>query len=105
MRDDFFGPLPAAALSAELVLTPSEAFWGTTVPLEVPLRRTCRSCGGRGETWGDWCLACGGLGEVTSMHQVHLRVPAATPEGLRFRFTVRPPGAPVTLVEIRVTIR
>jgi molecular chaperone DnaJ len=105
MRHSFFGPPAAAGLSAEIVLTPQEAFWGTSVPLDVPLRRTCPRCGGRGETWEEWCAACRGGGEVSLRHEMQLRVPAGVHEGARFRFTVVPSGAPPTLVEVRVSIR
>lgn len=105
MRDSFFGPAPMTVLSAELVLTPQEAFWGTTLPLDVPLRGTCPRCGGRGEIWDEWCAACGGDGEVSARHELRLRVPAGVEEGARFRFTVMPRGAPATLVEVRVSIR
>lgn len=105
MRSSFFGASPETNLSAEIVLTPQEAFWGTSVPLDVPLRRTCPRCGGRGETWQEWCAACGGGGEVSARHEMQLRVPAGVREGARFRFTVMPPGAPPTLVEVRVSIR
>jgi len=105
MRHAFFGVVPSAALSAEIVLSPQEAFWGTTVPLDVPLRRTCPHCGGRGESWQEWCDTCGGGGEVPSTHEMRLRVPAGVREGARFRFSVMPPGAPHTFVEVRVSIR
>lgn len=105
MRSSFFGAAPPARLSAEIVLTPQEAFWGTSVPLDVPLRRTCPRCGGRGEIWSEWCAICGGGGEISSRHEMQLRVPAGVREGARFRFTVMPPGAPPTLVEVRVSIR
>jgi molecular chaperone DnaJ len=105
MRHSFFGAAPAAAMAAEIVLTPREAFFGTTVPLEVPLRRTCPRCGGRGEVWTEWCGACGGLGEVPAPHEVHVRVPPRVREGSAFRFSVTPPGAPATVVQVRVTIR
>jgi len=105
MRDSFFAGSRGASLSAELVLTPQEAFWGALVPLDVPLRRTCSRCGGRGEVWTDWCAACGGVGEVSALHAMRLRVPAGVLEGARFRFTVAPPGAPPTSVEVRITIR
>ena len=105
MRHSFFGASPAASLSAEIVLTPQEAFWGTSVPLDVPLRRTCPRCGGRGEMWNEWCAPCGGGGEISAPHEMQLRVPAGVREGARFRFTVMPPGAPQTLVEVRVSIR
>ncbi len=51
MRHSFFGGPRESPLSAEIVLTPQEAFWGALVPLHVPLRRTCPRCGGRGEVW------------------------------------------------------
>lgn len=105
MRDSFFAGSRGVSLSAELVLTPQEAFWGALVPLDVPLRRTCPRCGGRGEVWNEWCAACGGEGEVAAGHQLQLRIPAGVREGARFRFTVAPPGAPPTSVEVRITIR
>jgi molecular chaperone DnaJ len=105
MRHSFFGEAPLAALAAEVVITPQEAFWGVAVPMTVPLRRTCPRCGGRGEVWAEWCAACRGDGEVSSAYEVRLRIPAGVSEGARFRFTVAAPGAPVTLVEVRLTIR
>ncbi len=105
MRHSFFGEAPVVGLNAEIVLSPQEAFWGATVPLDVPLRRTCPRCGGRGESWQERCAHCGGGGEVSSTHELKLRVPAGVQEGARFRFSVMPPGAPYTLVEVRVSIR
>ena len=105
MRDSFFAGTRSASLSAEVVLTPQEAFWGTLVPLDVPLRRTCPRCGGRGEVWDEWCASCGGVGEVAAVHEMRLRVPAGVREGARFRFSVAPSGAPQTSVEVRITIR
>lgn len=105
MRDAFFGAESVITRSAQLVLTPREAFYGVSVPLDVPLRRTCQLCGGRGEVWADWCRNCRGLGEVSLTHPVLVRVPAGVREGARFRFSVTPPGAPATTVEVRITIR
>jgi molecular chaperone DnaJ len=50
MRHAFFGAA-LGDLSAEIVLSPLEAFRGTIVPLGVPVRQTCAQCGGRGEIW------------------------------------------------------
>jgi molecular chaperone DnaJ len=105
MQQDFFGASSSAVLSAEILLTAREAWEGTTVRLDIPLRRTCHPCGGRGEVWADWCVSCGGLGEVASAHQMIVHVPPGVREGSRFRFSVAPPAAPPTLVEVRVTIR
>ena len=105
MRDAFFRAEPAVTTSAQMVLTAREAFDGVTVPLDVPLRRTCPRCGGRGEVWTEWCVTCRGLGEVSAAHPMRVRVPAGVREGSRFRFSVTPPGAPSTVVEIRIRIR
>jgi DnaJ-class molecular chaperone len=105
MRHAFFGEARVAGLSAEIVLTAREAFFGTTVPLDVPLRRTCPCCGGRGEVWAEWCAVCRGLGEVAGTQAMSIRVPARVREGARFRFSIMPPGAPATVIELRVSIR
>jgi DnaJ-class molecular chaperone len=105
MRDSFFGDCRESFLSAEVVVSPQEAFWGVLVPLRVPLRTTCARCGGRGEVWAEWCVACCGAGEVPAAHEMRLRVPAGVREGATFRFSVAPRGAPQTFVEVRITIR
>jgi molecular chaperone DnaJ len=105
MRHAFFAGAPFGELSAEIVLSPLEAFRGITIPLGVPVRRTCPSCGGRGETWQEWCDPCGGCGDIRAFHEVELRVPAGVREGERFRFSVTPTGAPHTIVDVRISIR
>ena len=105
MRDAFFMAEPLVTLSAEMVLTAREAFDGVTVPFDVPLRRTCGRCGGRGEVWTEWCSACGGLGEVAATHPVRVLVPPRVREGATFRFSVTPPGSPSTVIEVRISIR
>ena len=105
MRDAFFTAAPAITLSAEMTLTPREAFSGVTLPFDVPLRRTCSRCGGRGEVWNEWCATCAGLGEVAAAHAVNVRVPAGVRHGDTFRFSLTPPGAPSTVIEVRIAIR
>ena len=105
MRDSFFGDTREVPLSAEIIVSPQEAFWGALVPLHVPLRRTCPRCGGRGEVWTEWCDACFGVGEIPAAHEMRLRVPAGVREGARLRFSVSPRGAAQTFVEVRITIR
>jgi molecular chaperone DnaJ len=105
MRDAFFTAEPAITLSAELTVTPREAFAGVTVPFDVPLRRTCSRCGGRGEVWNEWCATCAGVGEVAAAHAVQVRVPAGVSHGETFRFSLTAPGAPSTIIEVRIVIR
>jgi len=105
MRHAFFAGAPFGQLSAEIVLSPLEAFRGITIPLDVPIHQTCPSCGGRGETWQEWCDPCGGCGNIREYHEVELRVPAGVRGGERFRFAVTPTGAPHTIVDIRISVR
>jgi DnaJ-class molecular chaperone len=105
MRRSFFGTMAATELSAEIELSPEEAFWGVSVPLDIPLRQTCPACGGRGEAWEQYCVTCEGDGEVAAQHPLRLRVPAGVRQGARFRFSVMPPGAIPTVVEVRISVR
>ena len=91
-------------LSTELHLSAREAFHGVTVPLDVPVRRMCAACGGRGEIWSDPCDACGGSGEALGRHPVRLVVPPRVQDGDRFSLSVSVPLAPTTRVEVRVVL-
>ena len=91
-------------LSAELYLSPREAFDGVTVPLDVPVRKFCAACGGRGEVWSDPCGSCAGSGEALGRHPVRLVVPPRVQDGDRFALSVSAPSAPLTRVEVRVVL-
>lgn len=105
MRHSFFGDGPRPSSGPDVVVTPREAFWGATVPLEVPVRRTCEHCGGRGEVWNDWCAACAGVGDQPACQAVYLRVPAGVQEGSRIRFRVAAACSRPTLIDARIVIR
>jgi hypothetical protein len=105
MRNAFVEGDHAAALSARLGLSVEQAAGGVVVPLDVPLRTTCRTCGGRGETWTEPCGACGGTGTEVLRHQVHVCVPAGVTDGARFRFSVATRHDPPTRIELHINIR
>ena len=105
MRQAFFGRRAAAGCPIELPVTPREAFWGGNITLQVPLRRTCTPCGGRGEVWDECCTACGGAGYRAARHEVRVRVPAGVRDGTRVRFRVSVPGVPDTTIDARVVVR
>lgn len=104
MRNAFLAEERDAALSAAIHLSPREAREGATVPLEVPLRRTCDRCGGRGETWAERCGRCAGSGTELLRHQLQVSVPAGVIDGTRFHFTVTPRHNPPTRIELRVLV-
>jgi hypothetical protein len=105
MRDGFLGNDAAgAAHKSAISLSPRQAFSGATVPLDVPLRHTCRHCGGRGETWAEQCAGCAGSGECSRQHQVRVLVPAGVTDGTRFRFLIATPHGVPTRIEVTVLV-
>lgn len=96
--------LPMERLRAEITLSRHQAWAGAAVPLEVPLRRTCACCGGRGEVWGDRCGGCEGTGHSLHRRTLTVSVPAGVIDGARFSFSVTPPRGPRTRVDVRVAV-
>jgi len=104
MRHAFAAEDHARTLTAALEITPREAIEGATVPLDVPVRCTCRACGGRGETWMQPCTACAGSGIELLHHQVHITVPAGVEDGACFHFSVSSRHDLSTRIELRVLV-
>ncbi len=105
MRDAFLAPDETTrGFSTEISLTAVDAVTGTVVPLELPVRRTCQPCGGRGETWAESCGACGGSGEALFTHSVQVAVPAGVANGASIRVHVSPPHALPTCIDVRVRV-
>ncbi len=105
IRAGFVADEPPQPLQAALRLTPREAVDGVTLPLDVPVRVACPLCGGRGESWDEWCRGCAGTGDAFFHHRVRLAVPAGVADGARFAFRITAPSAVPTRVEVRVEIR
>jgi hypothetical protein len=110
VRDAFLGEQGldqerVATHTTEVSVSSREAWRGTVVPVEVPLRGTCEICGGRGETWTEPCEDCGGTGECQVSHAVRLSVPPRVADGARLHFRVNRPHAAPLRVEVRVAIR
>jgi hypothetical protein len=91
-------------LCAEITLSRGQAGSGAAVPLEVPIRCTCRGCGGRGEVWGDACEGCEGTGHALHRQRLTVSVPPGVADGDRFSFSVTPQRGPCTRVEVRVAV-
>lgn len=91
-------------LRAEITVSRHDAGRGVAVPLDVPVRWTCRHCGGRGEVWGDACVSCDGHGHALQRRRLTVSVPAGVADGDRFRFSVTPARGPRTRVELRVAV-
>jgi DnaJ-class molecular chaperone len=105
MRSAFADEERCAPLRAEMTLSLREAREGATMPLDVPVRCTCRRCGGRGESWAEACARCSGTGVEVFRHQVQVSIPPGVADGARFRFTVATRHDPPTRIELHVAVR
>jgi hypothetical protein len=91
-------------LTTEVRVSTAQAYCGAVVPIEVQLRGACQACGGRGETWAEVCVECGGSGNALGRHFVRVPVPPGVAHGSRLHFRVRLPHEPPVQVEVRVAI-
>jgi hypothetical protein len=92
------------ARRAALSVSPREALEGAVVPIELPVRRTCHGCGGRGESWAEPCAACAGSGERSTPHLFTVSVPAGVADGTRFTVLVAAPHGLPTRIEVTVLV-
>ncbi|MGQ0737048.1 MAG: hypothetical protein ACT4QD_25795 [Acidobacteriota bacterium] len=92
------------SLLAEIRLSRRQAGTGAAIPLDVPVRSTCRGCGGRGEVWGEACGACAGSGDACHTQKLTVSVPPGVAHGARFKFSVARLRGPRTHVEVRIAL-
>jgi hypothetical protein len=106
MRSAFLGEAtPSDVLATQLQVSTFAARRGLAVPLDVPMRATCPTCGGRGGTWRERCDRCAGSGESLFHHPVRVFLPPGVVDGARFRFHVTSPHAAASVrVEVRVAV-
>jgi len=90
-------------LSVEIVLDTREAFFGTSVPIEVPVYDRCVRCGGSG---GEWCVcaACHGYGMAASSRTVALEIASGTRTGERYQIDLRGMGIENLILDVTIVI-
>jgi hypothetical protein len=104
IRSAFLAEERPSAVAAAIRLSADEASVGITAPLEVPVRCLCSRCGGRGESWTESCLQCGGSGTELFRHHVQITIPAGVSDGARFQFVLTPRHQPPTRIELHVLV-
>lgn len=104
MRAGFGDAVNEAPIVAWVTLSPSEAHFGTKVSIDVPLRRTCDGCHGRGGGWDHGCASCATSGYTTDRVPLTVTVPAGVADGARFSFSLSHPRGPRAQVEVRVAV-
>ena len=106
IRAAFLGErLDADVVHADVSLSPREAVGGRVLSVNVPVRTTCRHCGGRGETWTERCDRCDGTGESRCSRPVRVTLPRGVAHGARVRFRLTSPDAPSLRVEVHIAVR
>jgi hypothetical protein len=106
MQAAFFAEeMAVGVLAAEVEVSPRQACNGGRVPVEIPLRRACPACDGRGEVWDEKCDACCGVGDLIATAAVQVLVPSGVRDGARFRLRLPAPAVPQTFVELLVRVR
>jgi hypothetical protein len=99
------GDVAVDSLRAEIQLSRRQAGAGAAVPIELPVRSTCRSCGGRGEVWGEACSPCEGSGHAFRNRTLTVSLPPGVCDGARFTLNVSAANGLRTRVEVRVAVR
>jgi hypothetical protein len=106
IRDAFLGQAErSGVVAAEVSVSRREAAGGHVVHFAVPVRGTCPTCGGRGESWTEACAGCDGTGASLFNHAVRVALPAGVADGATFRFRLTSPQTGPVLVEVRVAVQ
>ena len=71
----------AESLTLDVVLSPTEAFYGCTVPVGVPVFAACAECAGTGQAFPFRCTGCAGSGLIEELRTLHVRVPPRVQPG------------------------
>jgi hypothetical protein len=104
MRRAFLSDESPRPLTTAIQLSARDALEGTTVPLSVPVRHTCRGCGGRGESWTESCERCHGSGTEIVRRSLQVTVPPGVVNGTTVHFVVAPPLTPPTRIELHIAV-
>lgn len=104
IRTAFLADERPAPVSTHVQVSDWEAREGVTKLVEVPVRCTCRRCGGRGESWTEPCEECTGSGIELLHHHLHVSVPPGVVDGTQYHFVVRTRHNSPTRVALRINI-
>jgi DnaJ-class molecular chaperone len=92
-----------ATLEFDLVLSPSEAARGVTVPVEVPVSARCTACGGL--SWTSLrCTRCRGSGTIRKERTLRLQFAPGIRDGTVVDITFDELGIPSAPIRMRIVI-
>ena len=88
----------------ELTLSRQEAVAGSIVEFELPIRTSCRFCGGTGRDWMFPCMACLGSGSEVSSPRIALRLPPFVRDGSRLEIPAEAAGLDSGIIRLVLRI-
>ncbi len=92
-------------LYVELVLSPAEATSGGTIPLKIPVERTCVNCDGTGFLGLLSCDTCRGNGRVVEYDDIKISIPSGVADGIMVKLSLGDIGLPGIDLNVLVTIK
>jgi molecular chaperone DnaJ len=90
-------------LGVEVVLDRTEAFFGVSLPIEVPVYARCDRCGGSGGDWGV-CASCHGYGMAETSWTVALEIPPGARSGDRYQIDLRSAGIENLVLDVTIVV-
>ena len=90
-------------LGVEVVLDRTEAFFGVSLPIEVPVYARCDLCGGSGGDWGV-CASCHGYGMAETSRTVAVEIASGTRTGERHQIDLRSAGIENLVLDVTIVV-
>ena len=90
-------------LGVEVVLDRTEAFFGVSLPIEVPVYARCSRCGGSGGDWGV-CASCHGYGMAETSWTVALEIPPGARTGERYQLDLKGAGIENLVLDVTIVV-
>jgi len=90
-------------LGVEVVLDRTEAFFGVSLPIEVPVYARCDRCWGSGGDWGV-CPSCHGYGMAQTRWTVALEIPPGARTGERAQLDLGGAGIENLVLDVTIVV-
>jgi DnaJ-class molecular chaperone len=90
-------------LGVEVILDRTEAFFGVSLPIEVPVYALCDRCGGSGGDWGV-CASCHGYGMAETSRTVALEIASGARTGESYQIDLRGAGIENLVLDVTIVV-
>ncbi len=104
MRHAFVGAETSPAIDIPVGVERRSALRGGDVSVQLPIRRTCERCGGRGEAWDEPCAPCAGAGHTEETRDITIALPRGVADGERLLVRLGGRHVVPTAVTLHVTL-